>query len=1765
MSLSTVKSGESTTTRYGVPAGSFSKLVKVAQSNNCTIIIRTTNPGVILGVENKYVAGKPLMSKPKSCNAAFLEARLPICPYLAKNFPLKLPDDKSKHVAAEKEFVERAIKAQKSLFEDDFSNGVFKPINAYTSLNIDPAKLKQAQFEHTLVTGIKNESDAVKVNFHIKSDGGKILLVSAETIKKKSTAHSEEETEEKTKEKTKENSKKLEIHYLLMELPKSDYSKCEEKLPLSLKPAVNEKVFQVYIRFEKDAYNASFDKQSAISFEKCNYYPVKVIGERCTWKKSSDKDFGKYFPIVADYDLFAVAVKDRAQIKKQSKDYFIPTYSPISKKEWDNWLDGDYDNSLRQIVKDTELHKHLGILSSFENKVRREVNAALGLPMARHGCEVNNVIYTSSTGDVEQLVEVAFDSKANEAGGFPRSSLKLAYANNRYLTSNPAWYLADKSYCSDEDCSKDAADIHVKCWQRRLRAQLLPTAKESELELNHINNFMPMKVSEVAETAAFLQNYYKGLMVGLKQLRKEDTDAGHQRRLDRESKLLSKIVYVLEHHEAIPLKCKIKKKDGGYYEDFNAVKIDLSNFLNMAEYDSPETDQIIRRIIEDGQILSIQELAKKTLMQIGKLRASAKKLQRLFRSHRAVKGSINMDQLKGKSFTELRRERLKKLQENFYLYELYGFRTSKDLRLYESQLGLRISHDKSTLYLRHNNELALKVFQDLSKEKTKTARKETNFFSPPNVIMPPRYGYFFVNTKFVKNKIESLNQDLGNKLDLDFYPLAQGIYFMRARLTQNSLSPEYIPNPGGWSAADGRKRGVGLYNALIHLGANPSVYQALKEIKAQRIALNSGIDNTGLLNKLIKNATFNIISNSNSLRFLQGSVFFLINGLQSKLISQTDRFKQDPVIRSALESLNNIVDSLKAKQNNMLNSARLYELVMDELFMILARVAPYKHTDFATAVIRNYKSRIPELEKGNLKNINPTVCIDSSGMGALSTALAAALNDYGKGCRIEFIGDQNYFEFPTFVKLFCSENIDSKNNKPPKIFLATLNPSSPTGTYDLQHVKIAMEKKLKTAGLDKNKADSVTLILDITVEIDEGDQGQLNNILKGFSAEILSGQLNIIFAKSLQKYPSLGAAKIMSGVAIAINSGHENFKKSTDFLNKAIKESNFIVFDENQLMTHFMENAAEYELKMIQNGITNAAFVSKNCWQKSQYDNVHVPHLPFLKKKPGVFCGDFKLEKIEIIKDLVVDILNYVLERSGVEGRDSFSFLNSSYLQYLGSYRITIGQESNDRLREKFYAIGLLVTGIDELNYSKINDSIKENKNAGRVLLEAVAEKYKAKTTQNAINTLKSENGFVKYGKIASLLSLKLLILEKMDEVDRAIKAKEINSEGFEGIMKAVKSEKSSESIDRYSEDFKSLKTQYDDFFDYVEKQTKATQSTTSLLEKLTPEMQSDLVLSWLKLTLKVDAEKFNIKSFQEYVKYVPSYRLALFFIETYQEIIFEKQTPLDQAISVQYLLGRLDADTLVTVYEKVAEDGGKVKCQQIGKHLAKLLSIYVLTDDVIKDLKRQQVVKQSADLSSLKHKVFTTEGELFHALEEKINKHTEPSETFDLEAAKQKLFKLTLRDKEASFYITNGDLASIDENYNTDLQNVLKAEVNILFTSVDKLKKRLEKLITKTLYPKKHAFLIVKLIGMSVHRSKRILMNEGLLGRNITQSVYFAKASAIQEIKKDIRDLNKKKFSDRFRTRTQHARISNKKNKDLMELIKQYQAEKHNAVYVGN
>jgi hypothetical protein len=537
-SLNAVMSGESTTTRYGVPAGSFSKLVKVAQGNNCTIIIRTTNPGVILGVENKYVAGKPLMSKPKSCNALFLEARLPICPYLAKNFPLQLSGAREQDAAVEKEFVNKAAKAQKSLFADDFAKGPFKPINAYTSLRIESAELKKTKFEYTFQTGIKNDSDVTKIEFRVEQSGGKTLLIPSEIFEKPSTATTE----------------KLKIHYLLKELPQSEYANCEEKLPLSLIPHKDERIFQVHVSFENEEYNKSFAGEKGVKFENRDYYPVKVIGEKCSWTGKNESDFGKYFPIVADYDLFAVAAKDRnkiaATIEAKGNDYFVPTYSPILKKDWDKWLDKDYDISLRSITKNAELHKHLGILSPFENDVRRDINAALGLPMARHGCEVNNVIYTSSTSDIEQTIEVSPESKANRTGGFPRSSFTDSYANNRYLTSNPAWYLkqAKHNFCSHEDCIGDASDVHAFCWKNRIDAQLLPTSYEDELDLEDINNFLPMEPDQIWETASFLLNYYEGLKVSLEQLAKEDADASHQAKLKREIGLLAEITKKIKHY-----------------------------------------------------------------------------------------------------------------------------------------------------------------------------------------------------------------------------------------------------------------------------------------------------------------------------------------------------------------------------------------------------------------------------------------------------------------------------------------------------------------------------------------------------------------------------------------------------------------------------------------------------------------------------------------------------------------------------------------------------------------------------------------------------------------------------------------------------------------------------------------------------------------------------------------------------------------------------------------------------------------------------------------------------------------------------------------------------------------------------------------------------------------------------------------------------------------------------------------------------------------
>lgn len=235
-----------------------------------------------------------------------------------------------------------------------------------------------------------------------------------------------------------------------------------------------------------------------------------------------------------------------------------------------------------------------------------------------------------------------------------------------------------------------------------------------------------------------------------------------------------------------------------------------------------------------------------------------------------------------------------------------------------------------------------------------------------------------------------------------------------------------------------------------------------------------------------------------------------------------------------------------------------------------------------------------------------------SGMDALSTALMAASRSHGKtGFHMpEQDRDTDYFE----VAPMLDYKADIKDSG--AIVMYTLNPSMPTNLPDLTGLINTIKTKLN----DKEEFPTVTLVIDNTIEIDSGSGSQLDVIFRSLAGEISAGRLQIMLAKSYQKYASHGTGKIMAGDVTTINNGSREFEKTRKLIADMVKKSDSYDLEESQLMMHMLAHGHQGELDMIQHAARNAELINDLWPEKAPDGSVGwLPGLPFVSRSRETF------------------------------------------------------------------------------------------------------------------------------------------------------------------------------------------------------------------------------------------------------------------------------------------------------------------------------------------------------------------------------------------------------------------------------------------------------------------------------------------------------------------------------------------------------------------
>ncbi|EYF05159.1 Ulp1 family isopeptidase [Chondromyces apiculatus] len=630
-----------------------------------------------------------------------------------------------------------------------------------------------------------------------------------------------------------------------------------------------------------------------------------------------------------------------------------------------------------------------------------------------------------------------------------------------------------------------------------------------------------------------------------------------------------------------------------------------------------------------------------------------------------VEGNVlaERDPVKPTPVTTRRQEELNKTDKH-YLADLYGLRVISAWTPPDAQLDITIQHRLSTSYLRDayddpkkkGAEGTFNAAVDKLLKAKKKAKKGGSFYFPvnsPDVVSRLRY-----------------QTDNGTLSACTILCGVPGLHVLEV-----TVAAKVGAKPS---------EGEGLVRQYLkEIGATPSTYQAYKYVHhdGKEPALGGGdkVKNDMLLSALLRSEDFRklekIAASNASIRHVYATSVHLLKGLDKEVFLRSkDKFKRGLLVQDALKSLAGIVEILAASSGNAARCARYYDLLLDEVFLILSAVGHYRKEDLLDAEASIQDRRNPLMKRlvaaeGIKRVIHPAW----SGMDALVTALEAARVVSGLSVHLMHTdkGQANYFEIPA-VLAAQGRVAEGKGVDAAGIIYATLDPSSPLAAPTTPK-EVVDTVRSRIALFDEELPHGVSvlsLVLDTTIQQapKKGSHSHVDEVVGQLAYLVDAGKLQLFFARSYQKYQGLGSAKVMGG-AVTLLRSVRGPSASHDFLG-SIRTGGNVSRDEWQFFTHVLKHAGDEELGMIGVSTENAQFVATELFPNGG-SVPYIGGLPFLMKEDQIESWMKNLDVLQL---------------------DSFGLVTSTFLGVVGlGTRVTIGQESRERLIEKFFAAGHLM------------------------------------------------------------------------------------------------------------------------------------------------------------------------------------------------------------------------------------------------------------------------------------------------------------------------------------------------------------------------------------------------------------------------------------------------------------------------------------------
>ncbi|MFP8968298.1 hypothetical protein ACKC9G_17080 [Pokkaliibacter sp. CJK22405] len=502
------------------------------------------------------------------------------------------------------------------------------------------------------------------------------------------------------------------------------------------------------------------------------------------------------------------------------------------------------------------------------------------------------------------------------------------------------------------------------------------------------------------------------------------------------------------------------------------------------------------------------------------------------------------------------------------------------------------------------------------------------------------------------------------------------------------------PMQGNWAA-----------RFLPVFGARPSGYSVRNSKDTGASRQSTSVNNEALLNSLKSDS-----KDSPTLRLhgvpkehatgpLSHTAADLIESLVKTLEPRIKGdLQQDVLLADGLKNLHHVASMLPALSHDSRLFNNAYSALMEELQLCLSASQPYTLKDFKRAAMP--LSQPPSLPR----DVMGESFLMTSGMGALSLGhqIAADLSGNDLVVNAKLPGNR---ETPCYYEVSQYRTIPNppKSSDRMATLFATLNASMPgDGNNHAKHWNVddviaATRQNLQGRGL---RDKPLTLLLDATVE----KRDDMDKLVGAFSKELSKGKLRIVVCKSYQKYANLGSAKVMAGAVGLIGKEDKATLAAAERLLDSEADINWMQGNDAQLMVHLLKQH-DHEMNLIDRASENARFCKDNFFsgEGRQMDALHDKHLPFIAVPIGFQANNHFSAQLGDVQYSNNYYNSENLPSALVRMRDGFGYNETS----LGNIpmtpgmptalRITVGQESQAELTERFYMPSLLMhtTGSD--------------------------------------------------------------------------------------------------------------------------------------------------------------------------------------------------------------------------------------------------------------------------------------------------------------------------------------------------------------------------------------------------------------------------------------------------------------------------------------